>query len=412
MQGVSWSYAIQPAHLSLDRNNLESIGRYESHHECLTASSDAPWSPEGIEQTTTPLVQVRPCPLSPYRWQLSENGILNFHSDSQPDSTNYRRGILRILFDASAGLAHGRRSRTNSGSANDNAGKRRVMCICRSTTSTEASMCTSDETRTSRDSPMEQNNHFVHFSLVRYQSASTVESAVPLITTNDVLCNHGNSTVDPDRQSGIHQPWNTKDNQSFDSFKRTSRNAANKYRTSTSENEARILLPTTSRQSYLYTAGTTYERHANYKCRKKHAGKLQSTINRSATFIPLTPMTTAQTASLLQGSTPMQFAAKKVDGKSKGQERSKRVNGLKSSGEQRKIHRDFGDTSQPSVGGKHFRIPASPYITAAKDGSWEDPQTGLIYPTDLHSYLGHERQESGEVIACLENKWHCLHQSS
>ncbi len=44
---------------------------------------------------------------------------------------------------------------------------------------------------------------------------------------------------------------------------------------------------------------------------------------------------------------------------------------------------------------KPRKIPVHPYIAASKNGMYEDPSTGLHFPTDLHSYLGHERKVSG-----------------
>ena len=41
------------------------------------------------------------------------------------------------------------------------------------------------------------------------------------------------------------------------------------------------------------------------------------------------------------------------------------------------------------------KIPAHPYLTAAKNGIYVDPQTGLKFPTDLSEYLGHDRKSSG-----------------
>mmetsp|Transcript_31615 Transcript_31615/g.76745 ORF Transcript_31615/g.76745 Transcript_31615/m.76745 type:complete len:1024 (-) Transcript_31615:2697-5768(-) len=41
------------------------------------------------------------------------------------------------------------------------------------------------------------------------------------------------------------------------------------------------------------------------------------------------------------------------------------------------------------------KIEFNPYIAASKDETWTDPQTGLVYPTDLCRYLGHDRKESG-----------------
>ena len=41
------------------------------------------------------------------------------------------------------------------------------------------------------------------------------------------------------------------------------------------------------------------------------------------------------------------------------------------------------------------KIQTNPYIAASKDEKWIDPQTGLVYRTDLCQYLGHERKEVG-----------------
>jgi len=41
------------------------------------------------------------------------------------------------------------------------------------------------------------------------------------------------------------------------------------------------------------------------------------------------------------------------------------------------------------------KMPTHPYIAAAKDNVWTDPQTGLEFRTDLCEYLGHDRKESG-----------------
>jgi hypothetical protein len=41
------------------------------------------------------------------------------------------------------------------------------------------------------------------------------------------------------------------------------------------------------------------------------------------------------------------------------------------------------------------KMPTHPYIAAAKDNVWKDPQTGLEFHTDLCEYLGHDRNESG-----------------
>jgi hypothetical protein len=41
------------------------------------------------------------------------------------------------------------------------------------------------------------------------------------------------------------------------------------------------------------------------------------------------------------------------------------------------------------------KIQMNPYIAASKDERWTDPQTGLVYRTDLCEYLGHDRAEVG-----------------
>lgn len=41
------------------------------------------------------------------------------------------------------------------------------------------------------------------------------------------------------------------------------------------------------------------------------------------------------------------------------------------------------------------KMPVHPYIAVSKDGMYEDPQTGLKFPTDISSYLGHDRHLTG-----------------
>jgi hypothetical protein len=41
------------------------------------------------------------------------------------------------------------------------------------------------------------------------------------------------------------------------------------------------------------------------------------------------------------------------------------------------------------------KIQVNPYIAASKDEQWTDPQTGLVYWTDLCQYLGHDRNDVG-----------------
>jgi len=41
------------------------------------------------------------------------------------------------------------------------------------------------------------------------------------------------------------------------------------------------------------------------------------------------------------------------------------------------------------------KIQTNPYIAASKDERWVDPQTGLVYRTDLCQFLGHERKDVG-----------------
>ena len=41
------------------------------------------------------------------------------------------------------------------------------------------------------------------------------------------------------------------------------------------------------------------------------------------------------------------------------------------------------------------KIQMNPYIAASNDERWTDPQTGLVYRTDLCQYLGHERKDAG-----------------
>jgi hypothetical protein len=41
------------------------------------------------------------------------------------------------------------------------------------------------------------------------------------------------------------------------------------------------------------------------------------------------------------------------------------------------------------------KIPTNPYINDSVDEKWTDPQTQLVYHTDLCHYLGHNRRDAG-----------------
>ena len=49
----------------------------------------------------------------------------------------------------------------------------------------------------------------------------------------------------------------------------------------------------------------------------------------------------------------------------------------------------------PRAGPMIRKIQTNPYITDSRDERWTDPQTGLVYHTDLCHYLGHVREDVG-----------------
>ena len=61
------------------------------------------------------------------------------------------------------------------------------------------------------------------------------------------------------------------------------------------------------------------------------------------------------------------------------------------------VKKELSRSPSPSLAEKPIvrKIQMNPYIAASKEERWEDPQTGLIYPTDLCQYLGHDRKDSG-----------------
>lgn len=60
-------------------------------------------------------------------------------------------------------------------------------------------------------------------------------------------------------------------------------------------------------------------------------------------------------------------------------------------------HNHDNDNIHPSLSDRPIirKIQMNPYIVAAKNEEWTDPQTSLVYKTDLCNYLGHERKDSG-----------------
>jgi hypothetical protein len=55
------------------------------------------------------------------------------------------------------------------------------------------------------------------------------------------------------------------------------------------------------------------------------------------------------------------------------------------------LHDNLSSSMKPVI----RKIQVNPYIAGSKDERWTDPQTGLVYHTDLCRYLGHERKDAG-----------------
>lgn len=55
----------------------------------------------------------------------------------------------------------------------------------------------------------------------------------------------------------------------------------------------------------------------------------------------------------------------------------------------------IGSNSDPKMKPSVQKIRVHPYIAASKNERWTDPKTGLVYPTDLCQYLGHDRSSAG-----------------
>lgn len=79
------------------------------------------------------------------------------------------------------------------------------------------------------------------------------------------------------------------------------------------------------------------------------------------------------------------FEAKQQLGQNKNDERSKN-NVLHHSVSSNLSHYDSPH--------KPRKIPVHPYIAVSREGFYEDPNTGLKFPTDIHAYLGHNREEA------------------
>ena len=64
-------------------------------------------------------------------------------------------------------------------------------------------------------------------------------------------------------------------------------------------------------------------------------------------------------------------------------------------GEEPKPTKRPSSSSLPASLYKLRRLETHPYLAAAKNNIWTDPQTGLEYPTDLCAYLGHDLKKAG-----------------
>lgn len=81
--------------------------------------------------------------------------------------------------------------------------------------------------------------------------------------------------------------------------------------------------------------------------------------------------------------------------KNKMRKKSTRITGNDKNSLKTMIHNN--DNTSPSLSENPIvrKIQTNPYVAASKDERWVDPQTGLIYRTDLCQYLGHERKDVG-----------------
>lgn len=84
-----------------------------------------------------------------------------------------------------------------------------------------------------------------------------------------------------------------------------------------------------------------------------------------------------------------------IGNKANARKKSTKIFGNEKNSLQPMIHNN--DNLSPSFSEKPIvrKIQTNPYIAASKDERWVDPQTGLIYRTDLCQYLGHERKDVG-----------------
>ena len=138
--------------------------------------------------------------------------------------------------------------------------------------------------------------------------------------------------------------------------------------------------------SHAATTSTTYHAHTELNPtarrtslsppkRSNTAGKKQSTSTPPLHFLKdANPILLANKRELASSATPL------------------------SVGESSLLHESsssIGGTASASNKPVVRKIQRNPYIEESKDERWTDPQTGLVYRTDLCQYLGHDRKEVG-----------------
>jgi len=81
--------------------------------------------------------------------------------------------------------------------------------------------------------------------------------------------------------------------------------------------------------------------------------------------------------------------------KSNGNKKTTRLIGEDKNTPQSMVHNK--DSGIPHLHEKPFvrKIQTNPYVAASNNERWTDPQTGLVFRTDLCQYLGHERKDVG-----------------
>ncbi len=239
--------------------------------------------------------------------------------------------------------------------------------------------------------------HLVQFSLVRYRAvAAPIDSLSPQKPQQRPLIPSSMSSISvPTAVTDSFLSSSTSDDGSELTMEEHDTTAAGAASAFIETSFLDVSLPSSSSRDIAHTHATCPSPpHVLPLERRHHSLASQAPPSckmKKKTFTPIRPES-RPIDKLLLNANPLTLEGKRKTSKEKprrGRKNAKTANQKVDDGD------DSDDPASTLSYKKVGRMEVHPYIAAAKDEVWTDPQTGLTYNTDLCRYLGHDRKEHG-----------------